>query len=37
MKALVIDLRDNGGGLLQGAVDTSNLLLKPGKAELLGC
>jgi len=28
---LVFDLRGNGGGLLQGAVDTSNLLLKPGK------
>lgn len=31
MDALVVDLRDNGGGLLQGAVETSNLLIKPGK------
>jgi len=29
---LVFDLRGNGGGLLQGAVDTSNLLLKPGNS-----
>lgn len=27
---LVFDLRNNGGGLLQGAVDTSSLLLNPG-------
>mmetsp|Transcript_17027 Transcript_17027/g.28550 ORF Transcript_17027/g.28550 Transcript_17027/m.28550 type:complete len:452 (+) Transcript_17027:43-1398(+) len=31
MDALVIDLRDNGGGALQGAVEASNLLLTPGK------
>ena len=31
LDALVVDLRDNGGGLLQGAVETSNLLLPPGK------
>jgi carboxyl-terminal processing protease len=31
MDALVLDLRDNGGGLLQGAVETSNLLLPSGK------
>eukprot|EP01036_Dinobryon_divergens_P028000 gene28000-36879_t len=30
-EVLLIDLRNNGGGLLQGAVETSNLLLKPGK------
>jgi carboxyl-terminal processing protease len=29
--AIVIDLRNNGGGLLQGAVQTSNLFLTPGK------
>jgi len=29
--ALVLDLRNNGGGLLQGAVETSNLFLPPGK------
>lgn len=31
LDAIVIDLRNNGGGLLQGAVETSNLFLKPGK------
>lgn len=30
-EVLLIDLRNNGGGLLQGAVETSNLLLKPGE------
>ena len=30
LKALVIDMRNNGGGLLQGAVETANLLLPPG-------
>ena len=28
---LVLDMRNNGGGLLQGAVETANLLLPPGK------
>ncbi len=28
---LVIDMRNNGGGLLQGAVETSNLFMNPGK------
>jgi Peptidase family S41 len=31
LKALVIDMRNNGGGLLQGAVETANLLLPPGQ------
>lgn len=31
LDALVVDLRDNGGGLLQGAVEAANLLLPPGK------
>jgi len=29
--AIVLDMRNNGGGLLQGAVETANLLLPPGK------
>ena len=29
--AIVMDMRNNGGGLLQGAVETANLLLPPGK------
>lgn len=29
--AIVFDMRNNGGGLLQGAIETSNLLLPPGK------
>lgn len=29
--AWVLDLRDNGGGVLQGAVDTCNLFLPPNK------
>lgn len=29
--AIVFDMRNNGGGLLQGAVETANLLLPPGK------
>jgi carboxyl-terminal processing protease len=28
---LVLDMRNNGGGLLQGAVETANLFLRPGK------
>eukprot|EP01039_Chlorochromonas_danica_P007141 gene7141-7894_t len=28
---LVIDLRNNGGGVLQGAVDTASLFMTPGK------
>ena len=28
---LVIDMRNNGGGLLQGAVETANLFMNPGK------
>ena len=28
---IVIDLRNNGGGVLQSAVDVANLLLPPGK------
>jgi hypothetical protein len=27
---VVLDMRNNGGGLLQGAVETANLLLPPG-------
>lgn len=27
---LVIDLRNNGGGVLQGAVDTASLFMTPG-------
>ena len=30
---LLVDLRNNGGGLLQGAVETSNLFLNPGEVE----
>lgn len=30
LKAIVLDMRNNGGGLLQGAVETANLLLPPG-------
>ena len=29
--AIVMDLRNNGGGLLQGAVETANVFLPPGK------
>lgn len=29
--AIVMDMRNNGGGLLQGAVETANLFLPPGK------
>jgi hypothetical protein len=29
--SIVLDLRGNGGGLLQGAVDTAALFLPPGK------
>jgi len=29
--AIVFDMRNNGGGLLQGAIETANLLLPPGK------
>jgi C-terminal processing protease CtpA/Prc len=28
--AVVIDMRNNGGGVLQGAVDTANLFMPPG-------
>jgi len=31
LDAIVLDMRNNGGGLLQGAVETANLLLPPGK------
>jgi carboxyl-terminal processing protease len=31
LKSLVIDVRGNGGGSLQGGIDTANLLLNPGK------
>ena len=31
LDGLVIDLRGNGGGSLQGAIETCNLLMKPGK------
>jgi carboxyl-terminal processing protease len=30
-KVLVVDMRNNAGGLLQGAVETANLFLPPGK------
>jgi len=28
---IILDMRNNGGGLLQGAVETANLFLKPEK------
>ena len=31
LTALVIDLQDNGGGLLQGAIDSASLFLRSGK------
>jgi carboxyl-terminal processing protease len=31
VQVLVLDLRNNGGGLLQGGVETANLFLAPGK------
>ena len=33
LKAIVLDMRNNGGGLLQGAVETANLLLPPGTGQ----
>ena len=33
---VVLDMRNNGGGLLQGAVETANLLLPPGNVTVVG-
>ena len=31
LEYIVIDMRNNGGGLLQGAIQVANLFLPPGK------